>query len=1169
MFFIRQIIQRLCLKAFFVGAFCAFFSVAITAQDLPEFSMADTTITICEGILYDSGGEDGIYGISENLTTVINPGGIITLTFFNQFCLEQNLDFLYIYDGPDASSPLLGQFTGTTLPPTFVTTGGSVTLVLTSDINVSYCGFSMQWESEHLPPVPPAITVTSIPTCGTSLVNVNFSTPIQCEWLDDAVFSLNAGGNEFDVASVAPNCSGGQTSMVTLTLEEPFSFNCDYGVNLSIGIPDNCGLIYPFDLTTSFEFSNCGVSAEIVADTDTICPGQCAQLMVDVAGCFTYTYLWNNGLPASSGPHSVCPVTTTTYSVNITETETGSSAVETFTLVVETLDIITPAQTVCQSVPDIEMEAAGAGEWSGLGIESGTNLFDPDSANAGLNYVYFQTSGCIDSVAITITPIQTEDVTAACPGSAPFQLEATPVGGTWSGPNTTVSGMFDPVADGTYTAIYTLGSCADSLTINVGNIAGPFLLDTICQSIWYDTISFTPVGGIWSGPGIVDSTLGVYAPSSIAPGNAQLTYTINGCDQVFTVFIKEINIDAYHTVCPEEPALVLDTSPTPPGGTWHGSPGAILNTSLGTFDPGAFADNTNTYITYEATNGCVDTMFIYVLQTTVEVSVLNFCVDDGPMTLDDDLVGYALPEGGAWTGPGISSAGGIYTFNPATAGVGVFTIHYQKNTCSDAVVVTVFPSGLAVSSLEFCSTDDPVILQPGLASGGTWTGPGIVNENTGQFDPGIPDPGTFFVYWSTEAGCSDSISITIQEFEEANITGLGSNYCLQDVDITFSATPAGGTLSGSLSSFTFNPQTLGAGTYEVFYTYAAGVCEASQDSVTFEVHPPLSVNIPAVDDLCYGTGTTVQAIVTGGDGTSGYSFAWSTGATNIATINTGPLTQTTTVSVIVNDACPNPVSDSIVITVRPKIEIEITLNDTVCQGEMGSAFAEVISPPGDYSISWNGNPTNPLPAFAGTQRTVLITDTATGCSTDSTVTLPAYPAVVANFSVNPNTGCVSYEDRNDVGFIDLSSNGAVGTWDFGNGTTQDYTVGEVVNQSYNDPGAYTVSLDISNLAGCESSYAIELCILPAEPVFIPDIFSPNGDGHNDILFVRGFGLTKIDFRLYDRWGEEVFKTTDTAVGWDGSLRGQPASSGSYFYTFKASVGDNSKIDKSGEIALVR
>jgi gliding motility-associated-like protein len=96
-----------------------------------------------------------------------------------------------------------------------------------------------------------------------------------------------------------------------------------------------------------------------------------------------------------------------------------------------------------------------------------------------------------------------------------------------------------------------------------------------------------------------------------------------------------------------------------------------------------------------------------------------------------------------------------------------------------------------------------------------------------------------------------------------------------------------------------------------------------------------------------------------------------------------------------------------------------------------------------------------------------------------------------------------------------------------------------------------------------------LCILPPDPVFVPDIFSPNDDGKNDTLYVRGLLISRLEFRVYNRWGEVVFETNSPTKGWDGQLRGAAAPSGSYYYTLSATVGTAARVERVGEVVLVR
>ena len=88
--------------------------------------------------------------------------------------------------------------------------------------------------------------------------------------------------------------------------------------------------------------------------------------------------------------------------------------------------------------------------------------------------------------------------------------------------------------------------------------------------------------------------------------------------------------------------------------------------------------------------------------------------------------------------------------------------------------------------------------------------------------------------------------------------------------------------------------------------------------------------------------------------------------------------------------------------------------------------------------------------------------------------------------------------------------------------------------------------------------------------FIPNAFSPNGGGHNEVLYVRGLcDYTQIKFSIYDRWGERVFYTITPEIGWDGYYRGQPMNQGVYIYYLIVEFKDGTTIKKTGNVTLVR
>ena len=87
-------------------------------------------------------------------------------------------------------------------------------------------------------------------------------------------------------------------------------------------------------------------------------------------------------------------------------------------------------------------------------------------------------------------------------------------------------------------------------------------------------------------------------------------------------------------------------------------------------------------------------------------------------------------------------------------------------------------------------------------------------------------------------------------------------------------------------------------------------------------------------------------------------------------------------------------------------------------------------------------------------------------------------------------------------------------------------------------------------------------------VFVPTLFSPNGDGVNDVLYVRG-QLNSLRFEIYDRWGNKLFETTDQTMGWDGTVNGKPVNNGIYAYYLEAELSNGELVKQQGYVVLAR
>ena len=129
---------------------------------------------------------------------------------------------------------------------------------------------------------------------------------------------------------------------------------------------------------------------------------------------------------------------------------------------------------------------------------------------------------------------------------------------------------------------------------------------------------------------------------------------------------------------------------------------------------------------------------------------------------------------------------------------------------------------------------------------------------------------------------------------------------------------------------------------------------------------------------------------------------------------------------------------------------------------------------------------------------------------------------------------------------------------------------ELGGNVFDREGNYTVTIPSSN--GCDS--IIDLTIKYVE-AFIPNAFSPNGDGINDYFTVQGGeGLSKlISLKVFDRWGNMVYIQENTAIGanqgWDGSYQGEQLESGTFIYQAIIATADGEEKTVSGSVALIR
>jgi gliding motility-associated-like protein len=180
------------------------------------------------------------------------------------------------------------------------------------------------------------------------------------------------------------------------------------------------------------------------------------------------------------------------------------------------------------------------------------------------------------------------------------------------------------------------------------------------------------------------------------------------------------------------------------------------------------------------------------------------------------------------------------------------------------------------------------------------------------------------------------------------------------------------------------------------------------------------------------------------------------------------------------------------------------------------------------------------------------------------VTITVQPSPMASFTANPLTGTPPLT----VNFANSSQNANTYIWTFGNGNTSS---SPSPNNIYAAIGTYTVTLVASDNGLCPSTATATIIVVEDFTLMIPNIFTPDGDGKNDVFTVTATGVESFAGTIYDRWGLKLFEWDEASKGWDGSTKsGAQSVDGTYFYiiTVKGGKDANPQIYK-GFVQLLK
>ena len=545
------------------------------------------------------------------------------------------------------------------------------------------------------------------------------------------------------------------------------------------------------------------------------------------------------------------------------------------------------------------------------------------------------------------------------------------------------------------------------------------------------------------------------------------------------------------------------------------------------------------------------------------------------------------PAGGLWSGPGVTG-GAPFSFDPSLAGPSN-TLTYtwgESLGCpnSDELVIMVnAPPVAAYANAAMACQNTPFAFIATSSGASSWSwdfGDGLGTSSAPSPVYTYADTGTFTVTLvvGADAACGDTTAGTVMvgSAPVVNFTADATEGCgplaVQFTDLSSGTAVeydwAPGLGTGGTSQFpisvTYPAGLFGDTTYTVALS-GSNACGTDTDEALITVHAAPSAQFVAdAESGCSPwlvTFTNAQAVQGDeyfwlwGDGT----FCYCPGGSVQHSFTTDSEALVNTVTLFATNACGTDTATS-TITVQPStVTADFTANTT--QGCVPLEVYFTQNSTGLTTWYWNFNgsegSTDTSASFTYTEPgtwscTLTGTGTCGGDSDSLTITAEAPPE--GAFDVIPANPLVGVP----ADFMNLTDNSGNVAWDFGDGGT---SVLAHPSHTYQDEGTYEISLTAAGpLDICAATVVRTVEVIAVETgaddpgVWVPDAFTPDGDGINEkfLPVVMGYTSCGFEFHVFDRWGALIFTTATRGVGWDGQVNGQACPLG--VYTWRLSIG---------------
>jgi gliding motility-associated-like protein len=385
--------------------------------------------------------------------------------------------------------------------------------------------------------------------------------------------------------------------------------------------------------------------------------------------------------------------------------------------------------------------------------------------------------------------------------------------------------------------------------------------------------------------------------------------------------------------------------------------------------------------------------------------------------------------------------------------------------------------------------------------------------------------------------------------------------------------------NGITDSVTFEPTFTftDPGTYEVFLYVTDSICLITDTAqLTITVNPALQLDGLTAIELCQPENITLTANSFG----TASNFIWSTN--NNFTDQLNPTTSDSVAEVFTSEngyfyiQLSNPgciLVDSVEL-IFTTAALELSGNQDICVDDETVITAESLDPgitffnynwsPDSIIVSGDGTSTVTV-SPSSTQYLYLTAESSNGCIVTDSILIN-----VSNISASTVTASASETDVPVGSTVTLTAtpSGYSYSWSPPDNLTAPNS--QVTEALINGDITYTVTVT-DGICTREAQVTIKsFQFVCEEPfVYVPNAFTPNGDGNNDVLYIRSTIIEEAALRIFNRWGELVFETNDLTIGWDGTWRGEPIAPDVYDYYLDGFCIDGQQFLIQGNITLIR